>query len=108
MLVTSADGVAMGEWLLVDGIPLVVPPGQVEVDEVADRVRCHYCGTRWRSVAAHAVHAHGIDGQQYRRQTGLSPCEPLCAPTLSATRSRQLRERMDSDPRIAEGMQRGL
>jgi predicted transcriptional regulator len=98
----------MGEWRSLDGIPLVVAPGHVEVDEVEDRVRCALCGGWWRSVASHAFHAHGLTGRDYRQQVGLRPGQALCARTLSDKRSRQLRERMATDPRIAVGMQRGV
>jgi hypothetical protein len=42
-----------------------------------DKMECHVCGRCYRSVAGHAVQAHGLPAHKYKELFGLSDCRGL-------------------------------
>jgi hypothetical protein len=75
-------------------------PARSEVDEVADRVRCHLCGKFWRSLGMHAAHGHQMTALEYRELVGLPPHRSLDRPGLQKRKAAKMRERRRTDPRV--------
>jgi hypothetical protein len=94
-------------WRATDGTPLHYPAGTLEVDEIADRVRCHLCGRWFRSLGAHAAHGHQMSAVEYRALIGLHPRRSLDRPGLQARKAAKMRERRQTDPGVIEGAKRG-
>jgi hypothetical protein len=92
-------------WRATDGTPLHYPAATVEVDEVADRVRCHLCGKFWRSLGMHAAHGHRMTALEYRELVGLHPRRSLDRPGLQKRKAAKMRERRRTGPARHRGRQ---
>lgn len=62
--------------------PLHSPPGTLEYDPDADRLRCTVCGNWYRNLAQHARLTHGLSAADYRELAGLNRTTALMAPGL--------------------------
>jgi hypothetical protein len=54
---------------------------------VGAKVICHICGRQYKSVAVHAVQAHGITADEYREAFGLARGHALEGPSTRRRRS---------------------
>jgi hypothetical protein len=54
---------------------------------VGDKVICHFCGRLFRSVAVHAVQAHGVKADEYREIVGLGRMHALEGPATKHRRA---------------------
>lgn len=95
-------------FVAADGTRLHSPVGVLEVDHDADLLRCHFCGAWKQALNGHARLAHGLSADHYRQLVGLMPSTALTSPALSERRRTALKRRMDTDPRIRAGMDKGV
>lgn len=62
---------------------LDLPPlGVLIVDDDAERLQCHVCGTFWRALGVHVARAHGMAADDYRERFELNRTAPLASPAL--------------------------
>src|SRR5436190_24328321 len=76
---------ACGDW---EG-PIYGELGVLAETPDGDQVRCHACGGWYRSLATHAVRAHGLTAAEYRAIFGLRARTALAGAALR-TRRREL------------------
>jgi len=90
--------------VLSDGTSYFAPIGQVVVDGA--RVRCHLCGSTFRSVAAH-LSRHGWTKAQYCEAFGLERGQSLEGDDTRKLRAAALSGRLLFEPAMREGSARG-
>jgi hypothetical protein len=69
---------------------------------------CGLCGEWFRALAPHLRQRHEWSADDYRAAFGLNATRALVAPGLSARQSARLKERIEADVRVREGMAEGL
>lgn len=67
------------------------------LDGDAERIICHECGSRYKSVASHAQRTHQMTADEYRIAHGIPQTTSLIAPSLKQTFSGLATSRIGSE-----------
>jgi len=89
---------------LEDRTPYFAPMGELVIDRVRDRVRCHLCGHWYRALSPAHLRTHGWDHREYRAAFGLSARRPLLAPALVEAHRAVMEELLRTTPSVREAL----
>lgn len=81
----------------------VVPPSPEEMRRSISNGECPFCGERYKNIAVHTYHAHGVDRYELKEMAGIPKTTAVCAPELSEALSEVgKREAQNNPERIAK------